>query len=205
MRPSGWPNTRDYTKWFFNFSVSTRVRIHGVAIFGRKSVSSDYEVPMCHICTVTRHLFEVNVSLLNASSGESLAITQRTTTTDASEDTYKVLFECPVLVRSSGLTLLSNYYGLDCAVHPVQDHRRQHWSAFDVRRERTARGQMRSCRQLGYLLVYGYTTSRQRPIRRLSQRSHSCDLLFFRIDFLRGVFVVWCCQTLKVHSALVGW
>ncbi|KAH7680070.1 bpb/poz domain-containing protein [Aphelenchoides avenae] len=83
MRPSGWPNTRDYTKWFFNFSVSTRVRIHGVAIFGRKSVSSDYEV---------------NVSLLNASSGESLAITQRTTTTDASEDTYKVLFECPVLI-----------------------------------------------------------------------------------------------------------
>ncbi|KAH7693688.1 BTB/POZ domain-containing protein 2-like protein, partial [Aphelenchoides avenae] len=38
-----WANTRDYGQWFFDFKVSTRVRFHGVAFFGRKDESNVYE------------------------------------------------------------------------------------------------------------------------------------------------------------------
>lgn len=56
------------------------------------------------------HAFIVSfVSLLNASSGETLATTYARVVTDASRDIYKVLFDPPVMVRSCGQSVFPNY------------------------------------------------------------------------------------------------
>ncbi|KAH7706478.1 BTB/POZ domain-containing protein 2-like protein [Aphelenchoides avenae] len=79
MTCNRWPITQNRT-WFFNFSVSTRVRFRGVAFFGHKDESN------------------VVVTLLNGNSGETLATTHADITTDPSEGTYKVLLDRPVLI-----------------------------------------------------------------------------------------------------------
>ncbi|KAH7704438.1 BTB/POZ domain-containing protein 1-like protein [Aphelenchoides avenae] len=79
-----WANTRDYGQWFFDFKVSTRVRFHGIAFFGRKDESNVYEV---------------DLELLNANSRVTLETTHARVTTVASKDTYKVLFDQPVPIE----------------------------------------------------------------------------------------------------------
>lgn len=67
-------------------------------------------------CTVVQCLFEVDVSLLNDSSGEALATTHAKVTTDASEDLDEVLFDQPVLVMTADLPLLPK-----CCVYITPD------------------------------------------------------------------------------------
>ncbi|KAH7684525.1 BTB/POZ domain-containing protein 2 [Aphelenchoides avenae] len=82
MRPRGmWPNSPD-RKWFFNFSVNAPVRCYGVGILGSES-----------------NTLKVTLSLLNISSGETVAAKHTKVMADANEDNYKVLFDRPVLIE----------------------------------------------------------------------------------------------------------